>query len=187
MSSILKIESISTAAKRTCSNRRRERKYKCSFCPKMWPSHAHRRRHELSHTQAQPFKCHICPNRFNQLSNLHVHLRGKHRLQEIPQRDFRWEAFEQPAQFDDEDNHRNQVATKSPALCQTPIEQTNTLQDGATTPWPLQASVMQGIAPAGSLSSFSPVSAAIIQLMQQKLLLACMQTAMTVHAAKTNP
>eukprot|EP00045_Choanoeca_perplexa_P019442 m.2873 g.2873 ORF g.2873 m.2873 type:complete len:187 (-) comp4150_c0_seq1:84-644(-) len=151
-----------TASRRV--KRLRQRNYECRYCEKKWPSQAHRARHERTHTREQPFGCHLCSSRFNQRSNLYVHLRSKHDLHDVSQLRFQHTTSSDSEANRDECNVSEpssssgsplfqplamplQVpphsATQTPLPLLAPVLPPNLMMVGPTLPLPMMALLMQ--------------------------------------------
>ncbi|XP_067274642.1 zinc finger protein 665 [Pseudorasbora parva] len=81
-SSTVEIESLDTlintevqAAPSSPTYLKRQRKgvHQCCICQKIFPYPSKLTRHILSHTDFRPFRCHMCPKSFRELSHLQCH------------------------------------------------------------------------------------------------------------------
>ncbi|XP_045107959.1 zinc finger protein 658B-like [Portunus trituberculatus] len=70
----LKFEEMVTKMK----NKYHKKKHKCSTCEKSFPSRAHLKEHEVSHSSVQQFQCSVCGQGFKRKNALSKHMRIFH-------------------------------------------------------------------------------------------------------------
>ena len=61
-----------------------ERKFKCTYCEKLFPSRVHAKMHERTHTGERPYACDICGKAFALESNMKLHQQSHSKEKKFP-------------------------------------------------------------------------------------------------------
>lgn len=64
-----------SATRHYLTTHKKERRYQCDECQRLFSQSSHLKTHMHIHTQERPYKCHVCDKAFIQFSTLHSHLR----------------------------------------------------------------------------------------------------------------
>lgn len=58
-------------------------KHSCLYCPYTTTKRGHMKYHQVIHTGERPFKCAVCQKGFSQKSNLQMHIKRVHKIEQF--------------------------------------------------------------------------------------------------------